>query len=181
MSRSAAVRLLLVGFLVTSLFTGCTRDPNVRKRKFLESGNRYREQGKLREAAIQYANAVQVDPRFAEAHLQLGETYLKLKEYNRAFSELSRTVDLQPDNYKAHMELANLLISARALKEAQPHLDFLRDKQPESADTHLTAANFFAAQGNLGTALQEMQKAIAADPGRNVLLISGDPAPWIIR
>ena len=65
MSRSVALRLLLIGFLITGLFTGCSHDPNVRKQKFLESGNRYRDKGKLREAAIQYSNALQMDPRFA--------------------------------------------------------------------------------------------------------------------
>jgi len=166
MSRSVVLRLLLAGFLIPALLTGCNRDPNVRKQKFLESGNRYRDKGKLREAAIQYANAVQVDPRFAEAHYQLGETYLKLKDYQRAYQELSRTVDLTPDNYPAHVELANLLIAVRDLKQAQPHLDLLREKQPDAPDTHLAWANFYAAQGSLGPALQEMQKAIAADPNR---------------
>jgi len=166
MSRCVAVRLLLVGFLIPALLTGCNRDPNVRKQKFLESGNRYRDKGKFREAAIQYANAIQVDPRFAEAHYQLGETYLKLKDYNRAYQELSRTVDLTPDNYPAHVELADLLIAARDLKQAQSHLDILRQKQPNSPDTHLAWANLYAAQDNLGSALQEMQKAIAADPSR---------------
>ncbi len=168
MSRSFALRLLLAGFLIPALLTGCNRDPNVRKQKFLESGNRYRDKGKLREAAIQYANAVQVDPRFAEAHYQLGETYLKLKDYQRAYQELSRTVDLTPDNYPAHVELANMLISlAHDLKQAQPHLDVLREKQPNSPDTHLAWANLYAAQNNLGASLQEMQKAIAADPNRS--------------
>jgi len=166
MSRSVALRLLLIGFLITGLFTGCSRDPNVRKQKFLESGNRYRDKGKFREAAIQYSNAVQMDPRFAEAHYQLGETYLKLKDYNRAYAELSRAVELVPDNYPAHVDLANLLIAAREAKQAQPHLDILRDKQPNSPDTHLAWANFYASQNNLGSALQEMQKGIAADPAR---------------
>jgi cellulose synthase operon protein C len=164
MSRFVSLRSLLVILLIPVLFTGCTRDPNVRKRRFLESGNRYRDQGKLREAAIQYANAVQIDPRFAEAHYQLGETYLKLKDYNRAYAELSRTTDLAPDNYPAQADLANLLISARDLKQAQPHLDVLHQKQPDSAQTHLAWANLYAAQGNLGLALQETQKAVAADP-----------------
>jgi cellulose synthase operon protein C len=167
MSRSVAVRLLLVAFLIPALFTGCSRDPNVRKQKFLESGNRYRDKGKFREAAIQYANAVQVDPRFAEAHYQLGETYLKLKDYNRAFAELSRTVDLAPANYPAHVDLANMLISARDLKQAQSHLDILRENQPDNPDTHLAWGNFYAAQDNLGSALQETQKGIAADPNRS--------------
>src|SRR5712671_1028270 len=148
MSRTIALRLLLIGFLITGLFTGCSRDPNVRKQKFLESGNRYRDKGKLREAAIQYSNAVQMDPRFAEAHYQLGETYLKLKDYNRAYAELSRTVELAPTNYAAHVDLANLLIAGGEAKQAQSHLDLLREKQPDIADTSLAWANFYAAQGN---------------------------------
>jgi tetratricopeptide (TPR) repeat protein len=177
MSRSFAVRLLLAGFLIPALLTGCNRDPNVRKQKFLESGNRYREQGKLREAAIQYSNAIQLDPHFAEAHHQLGETYLKLKNYNRAYEELSRTTELTPDNYEVHSELANLLIAggrnsdgslnADYLKQARTHLDILRAKQPDSANTHMAWANYDAALDNVGAALQEMQKAVAADPTRS--------------
>jgi tetratricopeptide (TPR) repeat protein len=177
MSRSVVVlRLLLVGFLVPALFTGCNRDPNVRKQRFLESGNRYRDQGKIREAAIQYANAVQLDPHFAEAHYQLGEAYLRLKDYNRGYAELSRAVDLAPDNYPAQVDLADLLISSRNqdgslnqdhMKQARTHLDFLREKQPDSPDTHLAWANYYAALGNVGSAIQETQKAIAADPGRH--------------
>jgi cellulose synthase operon protein C len=175
MSRSVVVRLALAGFLIAALFTGCSRDPNVRKQKFLESGNRYRDKGKFREAAIQYLNAIQVDQRFAEAHYQLGETYLKFKDYNRAFAELSRTVELAPDNYQAHTELANLLISNRNadgslnpdyLKQAREHLEILREKQPDNPETHIAWANLYAAQDNLGSALQEMQKAIASDPSR---------------
>jgi tetratricopeptide (TPR) repeat protein len=167
MSRSIALRLLLVGLLIPILFTGCNRDPNVRKQRFLESGNRYRDQGKTRESAIQYANALQLDPRFAEAHYQLGDAYLKLKDYNRAYQELFRAVELAPDNYPAQVDLANLLISARDLKQAQPHLDLLREKQPNNPDTHLAWANLYAAQGNLESALQETQKAIAAEPARS--------------
>lgn len=164
MSRLVASRSLLVLFLISLASTSCSRDPNVRKQKYLESGNRYRDQEKLREAAIQYANAVQIDPRFVEAHYQLGETYLKLKDYNRAYAELSRTVELAPDNFAAQADLANLLISARDLKDAQTHLDLLHEKEPDSAETHLAWANLYAAQGNVGSALQEAQKAVAADP-----------------
>jgi cellulose synthase operon protein C len=180
MSRLTAVRLLLLVSLVAGLFAGCSRDPNVRKQKYLESGNRYRDKGKLREAAIQYSNAVQVDPLFAEAHFQLGETYLKLGDGERGGEQLVRAVDLAPDNYQARTDLANLLVmSARnpdgsprqnyqdLLKQAQTHLDFLHEKQPNSADTHLAWARYYAAQDNLASALQEMQKAVDADPNRS--------------
>jgi tetratricopeptide (TPR) repeat protein len=167
MSRSVVARGLLVGCLMAALFSGCSRDPNVRKQKYLESGDRYFAKAKYREAAIQYANAVQLDPRFAQAHYQLGETYLKLRDYPRAYAELSRTVDLEPDNYAAHLDLANLLISSRDAKQAQAHLDILREKQPNNPTTFEAWANLYALQGNVGAAIQEMQKGIAADPNRS--------------
>src|SRR5579864_252446 len=97
MSRSARIRIFVICCSLAVAFSGCARDPNVRKQKYLESGDRYFKENKFREAAIQYANAVQVDPRFAAAHYQLAETYLKLRDYTRAFQELSRTVELAPD------------------------------------------------------------------------------------
>src|SRR4029077_11168676 len=142
-------------------------DPNVRKQKYFESAERYFEKGKYREAAIQYSNAIQVDSRFAQAHYQLGETYLKLHDWNRAYQELSRATELNPDNYLAQLDLANLLISGRDLKQAQVHLDILRLKQPSNPTTYEAWANFYAAQDNLASAIQEMQKGILAGPSRS--------------
>ena len=176
MSRSVVVRLFVVGFVIATLLTGCSRDPNVRKQKYLESGDRYFAKAKYREAAIQYANAVQVDSRFAQAHYQLGETYLKLGDSSRAFQELSRTVDLAPDNYRAHTDLANMLVVARNpdgslnqdyLKQARTHLDLLREKQPANPEVFQAWADYYASENNLGSAMQEMQKGIAADPSRS--------------
>ena len=176
MSRSVVVRLFLVGFFVAALLTGCSRDPNVRKQKFLESGNRYFDKGKYREAAIQYSNAVQLDSGFAQAHFQLGQTYLKLGDSSRAFQELSRTVELAPDNYRAHIDLANLLVTARNqdgssnddyLKQARVHLDLLHEKQPQNPEVFEAWSNYYAAQNNAGATMQEMQKGIAADPTRS--------------
>jgi tetratricopeptide (TPR) repeat protein len=180
MSRSVAIRLLLACSMIAVLFAGCSRDPNVRKQKYFDSGGRYFAEGKYREAAIQYANAVQVDPRFAQAHYQLGETFLKLGDTNRAFQELTRTVELAPDNYRAHVDLANLLLTVRnpdgsqpeeSLKQAKTHLDLLRSAQPDSPETHEAWSNYYATQNNLPSALQEMQKAVAADPKRSELYV----------
>jgi tetratricopeptide (TPR) repeat protein len=165
--RTCAFRIFLLCCVVSALFTGCSRDPNVRKQKYFESAERYFAKGKYREAAIQYSNAIQVDSRFVQAHYQLGETFLKLHDWNRAYQELSRTTELDPDNYPAQLDLANLLISGRDLKQAQAHLDMLRRKRPNSPDTYEAWANFFAAQDDLARAIQEMQKGVGADPNRS--------------
>src|ERR1700676_273430 len=176
MSRWISVRLLLACSLLTIAFTGCSRDPNVRKQKYLDSGEKYAAEAKYREAVIQFRNAIQIDSRFAQAHYDLSQAYMKLGDSNHAFQELSRTVELTPDNYRAHTDLANLLDTVRnpdgspveeMLKQAKSHLDILREKQPNSPETHQAWANYDAAQNNIAAAMQEMHQAIASDPNRS--------------
>jgi len=40
-------RLLFILTLILGVFAGCSRDPNVRKQKYFESGQRYFEKGKF--------------------------------------------------------------------------------------------------------------------------------------
>src|ERR1700675_2122936 len=111
--------------VLAALFTDCSRDPNVRKQKYLESGQRYFDKGQYREAAIQFENAIQVDPRFADAHYKLALTAVKLQQWPSAYQELSTTIQLQPDQYAAHLDLANLLILSRQFGDAKEHLDLV--------------------------------------------------------
>jgi tetratricopeptide (TPR) repeat protein len=175
MSRSVAIRLLLACSLL-ALLAGCTRDPNVRKQKYFDSGQKYFAEGKYHEAAIQYSNAIQIDSRFAQAHYELSQAYLRMGDTNRAFQELNRTAELAPDNYKARTDISNLLVTVRnpdgspvsdMLKQAKTHLDYLREKQPNLPETHEAWANYYAAQNQIGQAITEMQQAIAADPNRS--------------
>ena len=175
MNRPLALRLSFLCLLLACC-VACSRDPNVRKQKYFESGQRYAAEGKYREAAIQYANALQIDSRFVPAHYELGQTYLKLGDGARAFQEFARTVDLDANSYAARTQLANMLLAVRnpdgsprqdALTQAKTHLDFLRQKQPNRAETHEAWSNYYAAQNNLGPALDEIQQTIALDPGRN--------------
>ena len=164
------IPVLLLGFV------GCTRDPNVRKQKYFESGQKYFSEAKYREAAIQFSNAVQIDPRFAEAHYQLSQAYLRLGDTSRAYQELGRTLELTPDNYPAQTDYANLLVAARDpggapsqeyLKQAKAHLDIIRDKRPNAPETHEAWANYYTALNDVTAATTEIQQAIALDPSRS--------------
>src|SRR5208283_4080526 len=98
--------------LLAGLLTGCSRDPNVRKQKYLESGQRYFDKGQFPEAKIQFENAIQVDSRFAEAHYKLALAAIKLGDGRTAVQELLTTVQIKPDFYEAQLDLTNVLIIA---------------------------------------------------------------------
>lgn len=173
MNRSTAVRVLLLCSVLAPFLTGCSRDPNVRKQKYFSSGENYFALGKYREAMIQYANAIQIDPRFVRAHAKLAQALLKLGDNNRAFQELNRTVELDPDNAVARTDLANLLITVRSpegslvpeiMQQAKVQLDWLSTNHPDDAETHQAWANYYSAEGDLASAAREIQKSIELNP-----------------
>lgn len=147
--------------LLTMLLLACSRDPNVRKQKYLESGQRYFDEAAYIAASIQFKNALQVDPNFVAARYELALAYIQLQDWNSAYRELNRTIDLQPQNYEARLELANLLIRTGQLKPAQEQLDDLIVQQPDNADVHLARGSLLAAQQELPEAIQELQKSIS--------------------
>lgn len=159
-------RLIFTLALVAGLLTSCSRDPNARKQKYFQSGQHYFEKGKYREAAIEFVNALKIDPNYAEAHYQLAESYLKLQKEPGALQELDRTVQLQPDHYRARIELANLLIAGHDPQEAQEQINFLLRARPSDPAVHSVFSSLLAAQGNIRGAIEEMQKTTALDPGR---------------
>src|ERR1051326_8001319 len=75
----------LILTLIVIFSSACSRDPNLRKQKYFQSGRNYFEKGKYREASIEFVNAIKIDPRYAEAHHQLAETYLKLQQPQSAY------------------------------------------------------------------------------------------------
>src|SRR5690348_3935198 len=137
MTRSPHVRLILLLALSCTCIVGCSRDPNVRKQKYFESGQRYFQKGRYREAAIQFANALQVDGRFVDAHYRLAQSYMKLQNWSSAYEELDRTVQLDPDHTDAQLDMANLLLLSNDYKSAQEHIDTVLAKDPNSAPAHV--------------------------------------------
>jgi len=156
----------LVGLLLLFSFflLACSLDPNKRKQKYFASGEHYYEIGKYQEAAIQFANALKIDHNYADAHYQLGKSFVKLQKWPRAYEEFTRTVDLQPDNYAVRIDLCNLLIATGNFAQAQEQTDLVVQKWPNRAETHFISANLLAAQSKYPSALAEMQKAIGIDP-----------------
>ena len=67
-----------------------------RQRRILFSTRPYRE------AAIEFQNAIQIDPKYAEAHYELSQTYLKQGDWLHAYQELVKTVEINPNNLRAH-------------------------------------------------------------------------------
>jgi tetratricopeptide (TPR) repeat protein len=156
----------LAAALAMVFLAGCSSDPSLRKQQYLESGNRYFQQQKYREAAIEYLNAIQIDKTFAAAHYQLAECYLREGSWGNAYIELSRTVDLQPKNLKAQLELGDLLLAGRRFTSAQEHAQAVLKEDPNNVQAHILSANAYAGIEDIQQSLRQMQTAIQLAPNR---------------
>ena len=168
--RNCRAALAAVALLLTfALVSGCHRDPNVRKQKYLESGQKYSAEGKDKEAAIQYSNALKIDKNFAEAHYGLAQAFLHMGALPPAFTELRRTVELQPTNYKARVDLGNILLAGGKVDEAKAQADATLAAQPNNADAHALLARVAARQGQKDVALAEIKRALELAPSEAAL------------
>lgn len=180
-------RLQLEGSKVTSVFKGsviltlcaitvlvssCSLDPNARKQKYFQSGQRYFENRQFQEAAIEFTNAIKIDPKYAEARYQLAESYRNLQELDRAHEELIRTIELRPEDYQARMTMLNVLVQGHNFQEAQQVADLLLSKRPFDPAAHSAVAGLMAAENNISGAIVETEQAIGLDPGRWELHLS---------
>lgn len=152
--------------LIIAFLSACSLDPNVRKQNYFHSGQSYFEKHQYREAVVQFTNAVQIDPTFAEAHFQLAESYLNLQQTNRAYQEFARTVELRPEDYRARIAMTNLLILYRNFPQAHEQTDQLLQKRPNDPAVHAMAASLLAAEGKIPEAIRETQQMIILAPGR---------------
>ncbi len=170
------MRPLIILLAVLVALCSCSRDPNVVKKRYLDSGNKYFEKGKLKEASIMYRNALQKDMRYGPAHYKLGLTNLRLGQLAPAVQSLRRAVELlpadQPDHWDAAIKLSEIYLGAspekQYLEEVEGYIKQLLKRDPNSYDGHRLSGdlNFvqsasFVRTGQKDPARLSLQQAIA--------------------
>ncbi len=178
--------------LAALTLVSCRRDPNVVKQQYLDSGNKYFDHGRYKQAAIQYQNAIKIDRKFGPAYYRLALVYMKMTppQINTAIHQFRRAVELLEGNqayqeeYKAslvqlsELDLAFLARDRTVLKDVEDYCAILFKKDPNSFEaTRLTGDLNFTkylqageagptvANGFLDTAMEYYRKADAIKPG----------------
>ncbi len=164
--RMGRVPALVCLTILALLAQGCTRDPNVRKAKYLNSGKAYAAQGKEKEAIIQFSNAIKIDPHFAAAHYELAKAYMKSGSGVGAYSELRRTVDLDPKNVEARLELGQIYLAGRQYPRSLEQANAILAIDPKNADAWGLKSGIALANNDHAEALTDIQQALTYAPNR---------------
>ena len=160
--------LLIFAVMALAVLAGCSRDPQVRKKAYLDKGVAYFEKGKYDAAIIEYQNAIQIDPNFAAAHYEMARSFSKQGDWTHAFQELQLTVQLDPKNFKAQLDLADFYLAGRKFQDAHDHAALVLQSDPKNAQAQVILSKADAALGDSQKALSEAQQAVQIDPNRSL-------------
>ncbi|MCC6858715.1 MAG: tetratricopeptide repeat protein [Bryobacterales bacterium] len=145
-------RVLLCVLAVISL--SCSRDPQVVARRYVESGNRYFNNGKYKEASLMYRNAIQKLPRYGEAHYRMGLTAEKTGDPAGAIQSFRRATEggsglSGPIRLEAQLKLGRLLRLYVPTDETLQYLKTTSEEMlkanPNSFEGHWLQAEYEAA------------------------------------
>jgi len=140
-----SIRLVAVILAVLVGFASCSRDPAVVKKRYLESGNKYFDKGRYKEASIQYRNALKRDPKYGAAYYKLALVSIQLKDVNGAVSSLRRAVEPvninEPYYWEAVVKLSDIYLAFGRgedvyLKDVEAFTDLLLKRDSNSFDAH---------------------------------------------
>ncbi len=160
---------------------GCNRDPKVQRQKHLDSGNRYFNNGKYKEASIMYRRALKEDMRFGEAYFRLGLTEMKTGRIVEALRALQRAVELQPENIEAQAKVGEIYMGVYSadpkrppqyLKEADEMAQKILSRDPDSFEGLRLSGFVLLAQKDLKGAIVAFEKANQIKPDQSDLQLT---------
>ena len=156
--------LAAVTLQICMLTSGCFRNAEARKQRFIADGDRYIKQEKFPEALLTYGRALQIDPKSAQVHYKVAQCHLKMSNWASAYQELQRTLELDPQNSDAQLNLGQLFLAGGKPADAKNLALTILKSKPDDLGAQLLLANSDAQLDNMQDALREANYAIKLAP-----------------
>src|SRR5947207_1248515 len=122
------------------------------------------QRGEVTPAIDDLREAAALNPRFAETHYQLGLALARSGAHAEdAEASFRRAIELDPGRAAAHYQLG-LLLARRDRAGAAGELQAALAAEPGLAEAHRALARMASDEGNLSTAVSELQKVVIWSP-----------------
>ncbi|MBL8200634.1 MAG: tetratricopeptide repeat protein [Chromatiales bacterium] len=118
----------------------------------------------FKKAAIEAKNAVQIQPKNAQAHFILAKLAWRESKFQEVFSQLQMAVESDPTLIEARLRLGDLYFSSGDVEQAAAQAEAARQLDPDRADVHLLSGKVLYLKGDLPGAAAEIDAALAINP-----------------
>ncbi|GAM10708.1 transmembrane and TPR repeat-containing protein 1 [Geobacter sp. OR-1] len=141
--------------------------PDEKKLKFFNKAKSLYDKGDLVKAALELKNAIQIDPKYADAHYLLGLVELKKGNYSGAFSSFQKSIELNPQNLDGQAQFGRLLLMSKELDKAQEKADLVLKANPGHQEGRILQGAIYLAANKPEQAviiMNEMLRSGKTDP-----------------
>jgi tetratricopeptide (TPR) repeat protein len=122
----------LLAVVAIGLSAGCSRE--ARRDRHLKRGDTFYQAGQLAKAAIEYQNALRLDPLHPVCLRQLGKVYDDQGQYNRALGLLEKAAEATPQDLDVQMRLCRIYLSANRPAKAHAAAAAILTRQPTNEE-----------------------------------------------
>jgi tetratricopeptide (TPR) repeat protein len=120
----------------------------------------------LADALKKSSQAIEVDPKCADAHLLLGLTDFQRGEVAKSIQHYQAALKLDPSSYSAHYDLALAYLKQKKLQLARTQLEQAVALDPKQANAAYDLGIVLLELGQPAAALRPLQRAHALTPER---------------
>ncbi|MFZ0463256.1 MAG: tetratricopeptide repeat protein [Candidatus Acidiferrum sp.] len=155
-------------FAAFLLLASCSTNPQKAKLKYLEKGEDYMKKAQYSSAAIEFRNALKVDPKYAEAYYQLALASEAQGDPKSAYNALNQAIAVDPSRMDIRLAHGGLLLGTQNPQyfvEATNDANFVLKQDPKNADAHRLLGMILGREGKFDQALEEFSKVSAMNPG----------------
>lgn len=118
----------------------------------------YLHKSSLNQALQAFSAAVEVDPKFVEARINVGLITLNFRKYDTAKDMLTKVIELSPKNYDAYIGLGIAMRGLKDLDGAEAQYKKAKDLDPKRGDAYY----------NLGVLYKDFRASKNADLGASI-------------
>lgn len=124
-----------------------------------------------------YRLALEANPVFADAHINLGAALGRRGEYDEALGHFRVALRIKPASIEARNNLGFALLSRGKYAEAARELEQVIAMQPDHATAHFHLAYAWLGLGKIREAVEQLNRTLALDPGRTT---AANRLAWIL-
>jgi tetratricopeptide (TPR) repeat protein len=150
--------------IAAALSLGACSPPKEQEAKYTEHGKLLYQQGDLVKAALEFKNALQINPVASEPQYYLGLIAEKQHNIGAAMDAFRKAADADPKNFDANLKAGQLVLMTGDADTALGYADKVLEDGPGKPEGHALKAAALLLKNNLGEAEKEAQAAIAIDP-----------------
>jgi len=131
---------------------------------YVQEGKALMEQGNADKARVQFKNALQINPRLAEAYYNMGLLDEKSQNWKGAFGNMSEAVRLDPNLVDAHLKLGQLYLGAHQFDKASQEVAIVKQIKPELVGAFTLGGAILFTQGKKAEGIEQVKLGLEKDP-----------------